>query len=97
GTAFPPAPWFQWQRQCSVCSRPHNPKLRSSSQAPFGGWQYHFFRVPLHRHFDGLGKGLENGLDLVVFVPSLCLDVQVGLGPVTEGLEEVEEHLGGHL
>ena len=50
---------------------------------------------------DGLlesaGKSLEDGFDLVVLVVTLRLDVQVHGGGVAEGLEEVQEHLGGHF
>ena len=46
---------------------------------------------------EGAGKGLEDGLYLVVLVVTLGLDVQVHCSGVAQGLEEVQEHLGGHL
>ncbi len=48
-------------------------------------------RITHYRHFDGTGQTFESGFDLVVLVFSFHLDVQVALGSVGEGLEEVEK------
>ena len=43
------------------------------------------------------GKGLEDGLGLVMFVIAFGLDIEVHEGSVGETLEEMEEHLGGNV
>ena len=53
--------------------------------------------ISFYRHFDGSGQRFEDALDLVVLVLSFGLDVQVHLRCVAQTLEEVQEHLGGHL
>ena len=42
-------------------------------------------------------QSFEYAFNLVVFVLSFCLNVEVHLRCIAETLEEVEEHLGGHL
>ena len=48
-------------------------------------------------HFQTSGKCLEDALNLVVLVLTLCLDVEVHACGIAEALEEMEEHLGWHL
>ena len=53
--------------------------------------------VAADSHADGTGKSLENALYLVVLVLAFGLDIEVHAGSIREALEEMKEHLGGHL
>ena len=53
--------------------------------------------VAAHSHFQCSCQGFEYAFDLVMLVLAFGLDVQVHLRCVAQTLEEVQEHLGGHL
>ena len=53
--------------------------------------------VPAYSHFQCPCQCLENAFYLVVFILSLSLYVQVHARRVAQRLEEVVEHLGGHI
>ena len=53
--------------------------------------------IALDRHFQSTRQGFENTLYLVVFVLSFGLNIEVHLRGIAQRLEEVKEHLGGHL
>ena len=48
-------------------------------------------------HSQASGKGFEDAFYLVVLVLPFCLDDEIHGCAVAEALEEVEEHLGGHV
>lgn len=53
--------------------------------------------ITMDSHTDGAGEGLEDAFDFVVLILSFSLDIEIHASCVAETLEEVEEHLGGHL
>ena len=53
--------------------------------------------VATDSHADGTSERFEDAFNLVVFVLSFGLDVQVHASCVREALEEMQEHLGRHL
>ena len=53
--------------------------------------------VTSDRHLQTAGQSLEDTFYLVVLVLPLGFDVQVHLRGIAEALEEMEEHLRGHL
>ena len=53
--------------------------------------------VAAHSHFQSSCQGFEYAFNLVVLVLAFGLDVQIHLRCVAQTLEEVQEHLGGHL
>ena len=71
--------------------------MRRFLEETLGGGEGVVADVTAHCLFEGAGKGLEDGFYLVVLVVALGLNVQVHCCGVTQGLEEVQEHLGGHL
>ena len=48
-------------------------------------------------HLQGAGQSFEDALNLMVLIGAFGLDVQVHAGGIAQTLEEVQEHLGGHL
>ena len=53
--------------------------------------------ISAHSHLQCSGQGFEYPLDFVMFVLSLCLDIEVHPRTVTETLEEMQEHLCRHI
>ncbi len=53
--------------------------------------------IALNGHLQSTCQGLEDTLYLVVLVCALRLDVQVHTGSIRQALEEMQEHLRGHL
>ena len=53
--------------------------------------------VAAHGSAEGTGQGFEDGFCLMVLIVAVGLDIEVHQGGVREALEEMEEHLGGHV
>jgi hypothetical protein len=53
--------------------------------------------VTLDRHLYGTCKCLEDTFYLVMLVLAFCLDIEIHSGTIGKTLEEVKEHLRGHL
>ena len=53
--------------------------------------------ITANGHLQCTGQGLEDALNLVVFVIALSFDVEIHLGAVAQALEEMQEHLRWHL
>ena len=53
--------------------------------------------VAAHGCSEGTGQGFEDGFCLVVLIITIGLDIEIHEGCVREALEEMEEHLGGHV
>ena len=82
-----------------LCILPYSrfPHLRVFLQDSFAGGELHVVDIATYCHTDGAGKGFEDTFDLVVLVLPFSLDIEVHASGVAEALEEMEEHLGGHL
>src|SRR6185312_10032978 len=50
-----------------------------------------------NRHPYGLRKCLEDGFYLMMLILALAFDIEIATRPIGKGLEEMKEHLRGHL
>ena len=53
--------------------------------------------VSLHGHLQRTGQSFEDTLNLMMFILSLCLDIQIHQSRIAQRLKEMEEHLGRHF
>ena len=53
--------------------------------------------ITTDRHLERTGQRLEDALDLMMLIGALGLDVEIHLRSIAQALEEMKEHLRGHL
>ena len=60
-------------------------------QHSFRAWQFKVINIPLHRHLYSAGQRFENAFYLMVLVLAFRFDIQIHLGGIAQGFEEMQE------